>query len=183
MAKNKNKPRTPAPVEKPLAEPASPAFDAAPAEVVMDPPTVDEGFAAAADLARETVTADEAVRIDAITEALEAESSHPPAYVPDSGDVGQVPTIEQVLAEGYSEAQAASIVAGLQALADGPAKEEPFTGYRVVGAAPGGFWAVGRKFGPGEIVNIPIEELSKANLAELDTSDPRYLIVTRIGLD
>lgn len=94
---------------------------------------------------------------------------------------GYVVTIEEVLAAGFSPAQAAAIVAGRQAEFDGPKEAKPFVGYRVHSAMSKGFWAAGRQFKVGKPADLHVDDLNDAQIAELEAANPAHLVVEKLG--
>ena len=185
--------------------------DAADAEKALegtDVPTIDEVLAAgySPDAARKIV--DER-RADAVTPEEMTEAGllpdAPDKTVATPGDAGShgmvdevvpaeelyeaaapdkphVPTVDEIISDGYSPLKAQMIVDGMQAVADGPEmKESPFKGYRVTGMLARGFWAAGQKFAQAKPIDLRADELTDAQCAELEAASPKHIVVQKMG--
>jgi hypothetical protein len=95
----------------------------------------------------------------------------------------EVPTVEQVKAAGYSDEAAKTIADEQKAKAEAaaPAAAKPKRpAYRVTAQRAGGFWAIKRKFEQGEPVILFVDELSREQIANLESKPALALLVEKI---
>jgi hypothetical protein len=64
-----------------------------------------------------------------------------------------------------------------------PAVKEKVPGYRIECPKVDGFWAAKRHFVPGPVVEIKASDLSAADIAELERTDERYLVVKKTDIE